>query len=151
MRRREEGKNARDCDWAGVGRKKRRRRDGNLMLVVPPRHYVVSKERNDYGGQPTQSAGHGPWSMVHGGIPRYALKCKLVSHRARSDVDGTNRAAPRARLLNAPYIVPAFFRLHNVQFRRTCLVCRRYYLFVSMCIAMIRIKVDSVIRCSWRF
>lgn len=53
------------------------------MLVV-----AATPSRNGYGARPTQSVGHGPWSMKHGGMPRYALKCKLVSHRV--GVDGTS-------------------------------------------------------------
>lgn len=56
------------------------------MLVVPAR--AATPSWNGYGARPTQSVGHGPWSMKHAGMPRYALKCKLVSHRV--GVDGTS-------------------------------------------------------------
>lgn len=56
------------------------------MLVVPSR--AATPWWNGYGARPTQSVGHGPWSMKHAGMPRYALKCKLVSHRV--GVDGTS-------------------------------------------------------------
>lgn len=56
------------------------------MLVVPAR--AATPWWNGYGARPTQSVGHGPWSMKHAGMPRYALKCKLVSHRV--GVDGTS-------------------------------------------------------------
>lgn len=66
---------------------RRKREDGgNLMLVVPTR--AATPSWNGYGARPTQSVGHGPWSMKHAGMPRYALKCKLVSHRV--GVDGTS-------------------------------------------------------------
>lgn len=91
---------------SGSGNERRWRRR-NLMLVVPLCRRCI-EARNDYGGRPTQSAGHGPWSMVHDRMPRYALKCKLVSHRASPSMSMGQPGLPRGLLK-----------------RRYCTVCTR--------------------------
>lgn len=80
---------------SGSANERRRRRN---LLVVPPHCHRCIETRNDYDGRPTQSAGHGPSSMVHGGMPRYALKCKLVSHKANPSMSMGQPGLPRGLL-----------------------------------------------------